>query len=209
MVKRTFHLRPPLTVTWLWCHLSVKGTRHPPVGALELTPAHTLRTHQHPRKEAHDFLSSLLLDSEGGEVWSGDRTVDGAVVASALHVSVIGSGCLCNLNISSLVCILPCCLAKGIGHCMRLAPCAQVQVLPHALPGATGMTLAFFRRRCAWFAWPKQLNQGGRAPQVSMRKHFQGPTRFEWKAHVVGETTCRLETLEPIMPPHFSNEMPT
>ena len=143
-------------------------------------------THQQPSKEAHDFLSSLLLDSEGGEVWSGDRTVDGAVVASALHVSVIGSGCLCNLNISSLVCILPCCLAKGIGHCMRLAPCAQVQVLPHALPGATGMILAFFRRRCAWFAWPKQLNQGGRAPQVSMCKRFQGPTRFEWKAHVVG-----------------------
>ena len=69
---------------------------------------------------------------------------------------------------------------------MRLAPCAQVQVLPHALPGATGMTLAFFRRRCAWFAWPKQLNQGGSTPQVSMRKRFQGPTRFEWKAHVVG-----------------------
>ena len=48
-------------------------------------------THQQPSKEAHDFLSSLLLDSEGGEVWSGDRTVDDAVVASALHVSVRGS----------------------------------------------------------------------------------------------------------------------
>ena len=53
---------------------------------------------------------------------------------------------------------------------MRLAPCAQVQVLPHALPGATELTLAFFRRRCAWFDSPKELNQDGRAPQVSMRK---------------------------------------
>jgi hypothetical protein len=35
-----------------------------------------LQTHLPPHQEAHDFLSSLLLEPEGEGVWPGDGTVD-------------------------------------------------------------------------------------------------------------------------------------